>query len=106
MKHVIATVCVAVVLGACASKEAEEVKQAETMPVNCATAEGDLRMLRSEKANVAERIAEGATAITPVGFIIGVATQTEGEKIEMAAGRYNQILDQKITELQQQCGVM
>jgi hypothetical protein len=34
------------------------VKQAETMPVNCATAEGDLRMLRSEKTNVAEQIAE------------------------------------------------
>jgi len=105
MKNIVAAVCVAVVLGACASKEAKEVKQAEGMPVNCATAEGDLRMLRSEKANVAERIAEGVTAIYPVGFLIGVATQTEGEKFKMASGDYNQILDKKIAEIQQKCGV-
>jgi hypothetical protein len=104
MKHIIATVCVALVLGACASKEAREVKQAEGMPVNCRTAEGDMRMLRSEKANVAERIGEGVTAIYPIGFLIGVATQTEGEKINMAIGDYNQILDTKIAEIQQKCG--
>jgi hypothetical protein len=73
--------------------------------VNCATAEGDLRMLRSEKANVAEQIAAGVTSIVPVGFIVGVATQTEGEKIKMAAGDYNQILDEKIAEIKQKCGV-
>ena len=33
----------------CASQYAKTEKQVESMPINCATAEGDLRMLRSEK---------------------------------------------------------
>jgi hypothetical protein len=106
MKHLLVMVCVAVLLGACASKQAREVKQAETMPVNCRTAEGDMRMLRSEKANVAERIAEGAASIIPIGFLVGVATQTEGERINMSIGYYNELLDKKIAEIQQTCGVM
>ncbi len=106
MKYIFAAVAVAALLGGCvAEKEAKEVKAAEVAPVNCATAQGDIRMLRSEKANVAERIAEGATAIVPVGFLIGVATQTEGDKIDMAVGDYNTLLDKQIAKIQKKCGV-
>lgn len=105
MKNIIAAVCVAVVLGACASKEAKEVKKAEGMPVNCGRAEADIRLLRTEKTTVAEQIAQGVTAVYPIGFLIGVATQTEGEKFKIASGDYNQILDKKIAEIQQKCGV-
>jgi hypothetical protein len=45
----------------------KEEKAAEQMPVNCATADGDLRVLKSEKANVAEQIALAVTAIYPTG---------------------------------------
>ena len=43
----------ALIVGGCASeykKEAMEEQQAKTMPVNCATAEGDLRVLQSAPA--------------------------------------------------------
>jgi hypothetical protein len=75
------------------------------MPINCATAEGDIRMLRSEKVNTAKQIAAGVGAITPIGLVAGLATGTEGTKAQVATGDYNRMLDQKIAEIQQTCGV-
>jgi hypothetical protein len=99
--------CVAALLLAagCAMNRKKEEKAAEAMPVNCATADGDIRLLRSEKAHVAERIAQGVTAIYPAGLIVGLLTGTEGTKIQVAAGEYNKKLDEKIAEIQSQCGV-
>ena len=89
----------------CAYQMKQEEKAAEQMPVNCGTAEGDLRMLRSEKANVAEQIAMGVTAIVPIGLVLGLVTFTEGTKIKVATGEYNKALDKKISEIQSTCGV-
>lgn len=106
MKYVLASIVAAGLLSGCvAQKEAKEVKAAEAAPVNCATAEGDIRMLRSEKANVAERAAEGAASIVPIGFLIGVATQTEGDRIDMAIGDYNQLLDKQIAKIKSKCDI-
>jgi hypothetical protein len=56
----------------------------EMKPVNCATAEADIRVLNSEKVHVAHEIEAGVTAIVPIGLLVGVVTRTEGEKIEIA----------------------
>ena len=93
-------------LGACAYQMKHEEEAAKSMPVSCATAEGDMRMLRAEKANLAQEIAMGVTAIVPIGLVIGLVTFTEGEKLKVATGEYNQALDTKILEIQTQCGLM
>lgn len=95
----------ALAVAACASQYKQSEAQIQSMPVNCATAEGDLRMLRSEKASVATQIAMGVTAIAPVGLIAGVASGTEGTKAQIATGEYNRIIDQKIAQIQMTCGV-
>ena len=74
-------------------------------PVNCATAEGDLRVLQSEKTHVGERIAEGATAIYPAGLILGVVTWTEPTKIEVAIGKYDDKLDERMALIEKTCGI-
>lgn len=89
----------------CAYEIKKEEKAAEAMPVNCATAQGDLRVLRSEKANVAEEIAQGVTMIYPAGAVIGLLTGTERTKYQVATGEYNKALDAKISEIQSTCGV-
>jgi hypothetical protein len=89
----------------CAYKMKQEEKAAKAMPVNCDTAEGDLRMLRSEKANLAQEVAMGVTAVVPIGLVIGLVTFTEGEKIKVATGEYNKALDTKIAEIQTTCNV-
>jgi hypothetical protein len=73
--------------------------------INCATADGDLRILQSEKANVGQRIAEGATAIYPAGLVVGLLTGTEGTKLKVATGDYDAQIDQRIAEIQETCGI-
>ena len=53
---------VALVAG-CASQEKKRMESLN-QPINCATAEGDLRVLQSEKKNVADQIAQGVTEVS------------------------------------------
>ena len=72
----------------CAEQHQKKVySELENQPaINCATAEGDLRLLNHEKANVAERIGEGVTAVAPAGLVIGLVTGTETTKARVAVG--------------------
>jgi hypothetical protein len=95
-------------LGGCVSqykKEETQEKQAQQMPVNCTTAEGDIRALQAEKINVAKQIAAGVSMIAPIGLVVGVATKTEGEKYQVTTGDYNKMLDNKIAEIKQTCHI-
>ncbi len=100
----VAVCAVVAMVGACApiSKEA---KQELKKPVNCATAEGDLRVLEKEKAHAGSQVAAGVTAIAPIGLVVGVATGTEGDKIKVATGEYNKQIEAKIAEIKRTCGL-
>ncbi len=74
-------------------------------PVNCATAAGDLRVLRGEKVNVAERIAEGISSLTPAGAAFGILTLTETTKWKLAAGEYNKMIDKRMAQIKSECGL-
>jgi hypothetical protein len=90
----------------CAFKQKKVEEQlAKPAPIDCQTAPGDLRVLQQEKANVAERIAEGVTSIYPAGMVIGVLSGTETTKVKVAIGDYNKMIDQRIAEIQQTCGM-
>jgi hypothetical protein len=83
-------------------------KQAEedlAKPVNCATAEQDIATLKSEKASVEKRMAEGVTAVVPAGAVLSILTLQEKDKIEVATGIYNSKLEEKINEIQITCGL-
>ena len=104
MKKILLTVLAIVLATACAPITQQE-KQDIAKPINCATAEGDIRVLQSEKAHVAQQIANGITAIVPAGAVIGILTGTEGDKMKVASGDYNSMIDKKIAEIKQQCNV-
>ena len=90
----------------CAMEQKNVEKQLnDPSAVNCATADGDIRLLRSEKSNVAEQVAEGATAIYPAGLVMGILTGTEGTKLKVAAGDYNKKIDARIAEIKSTCGI-
>jgi len=105
----IATLASLLLLGSldgCAMGQKEAMKEASTsMPVDCRTAEGDIRILESEKAYLVERAAEGFTAVTPAGAILGVLTGTELTKVEVAIGVYDQKLDERIAQIKAECGL-
>lgn len=89
---------------ACAKNYDKKQKELQHMPINCATAEGDIRALESEKAHVAEQVAMGVTAIVPIGLVVGILTGTEDDKIKIATGEYDEMIDKKIAEIKSQCG--
>ena len=82
----------------------KEAKQDLKRPVNCAYAEGDLRVLEAEKAHVGKQAAAGVSAIAPIGLVSGLIMGTEKDKIEVATGEYNKHLEAKIAEIKKTCG--
>jgi len=104
MKKLIALAIIAVLVPACAmqyKKTEQEMKQ----PINCESAEGDLRALQEEKVNVAQQIAAGVTSIVPAGLLIGLAKGTAGAKWRVTTGEYNKMIDERIIEIKQKCGI-
>jgi len=99
-------VLLAVMANACALGQ-QEVEQELSNParIDCRTAEGDLRVLQSEKSTLAERVAEGVTAISPAGIVLGAATGTEGTKLDVAAGDYDAKIDARIAEIERKCHI-
>jgi hypothetical protein len=103
---VITAILLSALLTACASKQT--IKEGEVdakKPVNCATAEADIRVLNSEKVHASQQLAAGVTAIVPVGLVVNVVTGTEGSQAKVATGDYNKMLDNKITEIKMTCGL-
>ena len=91
--------------GGCASEQKKVEKElASPDAVNCATAAGDIRVLQAEKANVAARVLEGATAIYPASAVLGVVMGVESTKLKVAAGDYNKAIDERIELIKQKCG--
>jgi hypothetical protein len=103
---IITAILLSALLTACASKETVKEGDADVKKqVNCATAEGDIRALKSEKVHASQEMADGVTAIVPVGLVVNVAKGAEGSQVKVATGDYNKMLDDKIAEIKQECGV-
>ncbi len=95
----------ALLLSGCAMMFKEDEANAQQMPVHCATAQGDIRVLQSEKAHVVQQVAMGVTSIYPAGLVLGLLTGTEGTKIQVATGEYNTMIENKIAEIKRTCGI-
>jgi len=89
----------------CAAQFKSEEQSAKTMPINCATAQGDLRVLQSEKANVVQQVAMGVTMIYPASAVLSILTGVEDTKYQVATGEYNAAIDKKISEIKRTCGL-
>ncbi len=98
-------ICLTILIAACAGPISEVAEEELAQPVNCATAEEDIRILEQERASVAERTKAGVTGLAPVGAVLGIITFTEDEKLSVASGVYNQKIDEKIAQIKRECGI-
>jgi hypothetical protein len=103
MSKITLVISLAIFLSACAMGQ-KKVEEGMKAPINCATAEGDIRLLEHEKAHVAGQIAEGVMAIVPAMLVVGLVTGTEGTKYRVATGEYNKMIDKRIAEIKSKCG--
>ena len=98
--------CFALSMSACGMKMKKNLKHIEAEknnPVNCATAENDIKVLQQEKAGVAEQIFAGLTSIAPPALVMGILTGTETSKIKVALGTYDKLIDARITKIKTTC---
>lgn len=97
----------AIMLSVCAacSPISQQAREDLARPINCSYARGDIRVLQSEKAHVASQLLAGVTAIQPASAVLSVATGTEKDKLEVASGDYNRMIDDKIATIRRTCGV-
>ena len=103
---VLIAVLSALLIGGCAMHQKKVMHTLENpAPVNCATAEGDLRVLQSEKTHVAGQILEGITSLSPAGAALGILTLTETTKWKVAVGEYNKMIDKRMAQIKAECGL-
>ena len=105
MKYSFLIIALALALGACSSTTTEQGSMDVKKPINCATAEGDIRVLMSEKAHTSQQIAAGVSSIVPIGMLAHVAKGDEGQSLSVASGDYNDMIDKKIAEIKKECGL-
>ncbi|MES0825488.1 hypothetical protein [Ruegeria sp. SCP11] len=74
-------------------------------PVNCSTAEGDLRAIAAEKKHAQDQQLESVAALTPAGALLGLVTGTENKRLSMLSGDYVKALDERAAEIKSNCGV-
>jgi hypothetical protein len=107
LTKIVSALAIAVVIVACAAQfQQQEQALQQPIKINCATAEGDIRMLQNEKAHVAQQVAMGITAIAPAGLVMGVLMGTEQTKLQVATGDYNNMIDQRIADIKMTCGLL
>jgi uncharacterized protein YceK len=105
MKKLILIASVLLVINGCASPISKQAKQDLATPINCGNAEADIRSLNAEKAHVSSQAAAGVKAILPISLVVNVVSGTEGDEAKIASGEYNKMIDKKIAEIKQQCGM-
>jgi hypothetical protein len=105
LKKVILLGCVVMLMPSCAVFKQKEVMEEMKEPINCDTAEGDIRILQQEKAHVAQQVLAGVGSIMPAGIVIGIVTRTQKTKMKVAIGKYDKMIDERIAEIKEECGV-
>ena len=59
----------------------------------------------SEKSHTSDQIAAGVSAIVPIGLVVYSAQGKEGDTMNVATGKYNDMIDTKIAEIKSECGL-
>jgi hypothetical protein len=98
---------IALLATACASGSDEDTAQApdpaaaRAEQINCATAEADVRVLKSEQSHAMERAMGGGTTMVPSGLV----TEPEFSTNPIGAGQYSDYLNDRIQRIQEACGL-
>jgi hypothetical protein len=105
MKAYLYIACAALITAGCTSPITKQDQASLAKPVNCQTAEGDLRVLASEKAHVSKEIEDGVASIVPIGLVVNTVSGDEKARFEVGTGEYNKMIDKKMAEIKSTCGI-
>jgi hypothetical protein len=78
---------------------------ADTHPINCATAEGDIRAMNAEIKHAQDQKLRNIAAIAPAGALLGIIKGDENERLQMLSGEYEKKLNARIAATKAQCHI-
>jgi len=90
----------AVLASGCASKYAK-VEEGFAQPINCSTAEIDIRALEEDNASKSAAAAAGLSYALPTTIITG----TGGSAYDVGNGDYNRKIDERIDRIRSTCKI-
>jgi len=82
----------------------EQAKYDLEKPIDCSTAEADIKVLESEKVSSSEQAKAGVKSIVPAAAARGILHRDYIDRAKVASGEYNAEIDQKIQEIKNKCG--
>ena len=88
----------------CASKYAK-VEDSFAQPINCSTAQVDIRALEEDKVSKTTEAATGVSYALPTTIFMGAITGTGGATYDVGTGAYNQKIDERIDRIRSTCKV-
>jgi len=91
---------IALLATACAPNSKDE-SMAQSGQINCATAEADLRVLKSEQDHAMRQLESGDSLMAPSGLV----TEPEFSVEPMVASNYRDYLGDRISRIEQACGL-
>jgi hypothetical protein len=83
----------------------EEAKYEIDKPVDCSTAEYDIKILEGEKASAGKQALSGVRSVMPAAVVIGILSGDYKNRVKVAVGQYNKDIDAKIQEIKDTCGM-
>ena len=104
MKPILITVSLSIILLAC-TPISKEAKDSPNKPVDCTMAQPHIKMLMKEKASTAERLSAGIRSVLPTSAVLGILTGTTKDRASIATGKYNEMIEAKIAEIERVCGI-
>jgi hypothetical protein len=81
----------------------EEAKTELEQPVNCDSAESDLKVLEEEKASVVKQLLSGVRSLMPVAVAAGILMGDYRDRVMVATGKYNSDIETKIAQIKRDC---
>jgi hypothetical protein len=103
LRNRLAIITVAVLLVGCASSPPTERADMLDRPVDCATADVDVAVLKEAIPGTAERMAARVRLVIPVSRVAGRVTGDLDARREIASGRTEKDLRARIAEIEARC---
>lgn len=72
-------------------------------PIDCQTASQDIAALEAEKASLLKRARCGGQVVRPYSAATSALRGDLRNKVQVATGKYNRRIDDKINEIKSQC---
>ncbi len=75
-------------------------------PVDCNTANQNIKTLEEERASVAKQILSGVRSLMPIAAVAGILMGDYTDRVHVATGIYNADIEAKVKQIKSTCGIM